>query len=49
MAHAAALFTKVTGIQDEENEFIIEYGEQRFSSLLRNNFSPFAATWKNVN
>jgi hypothetical protein len=44
MAHVAALFTKVTGIPNEENEFIVEYGEERFSSLLRNNFSPFATT-----
>jgi hypothetical protein len=43
-----ALFTEVTGIPDEENEFILEYGEQRFSSLLRNNFSPFAAAWRKV-
>jgi len=43
MADATALFTKVTCIPDEENEFIVEYGEAIFSSLLRNNFSPFAA------
>ena len=43
MADATALFIKATGISDEENEFIVEYGEERFSSLLRNNFSSFAA------
>ena len=38
---SADLFITFTDIPDKENEFIINYGQARYSSLLENAFSPF--------